>query len=141
MKPIPENARVALIGVVFRHGNEEQPWLVQDNRKALTNELPCSAKADVLDKIAEILDDMHLPPNKLDQDSDPAEVTVAVGFDPADARDTRDFAWDSNRNRWEVGISESAIGENGVLSAKRGGIADPLAKERTPSCRMLPDCC
>ena len=78
MKPIPENSKFALIGVVFRHGNDEQPWLVQDNRKALKNEFPCSTKADVLDKIAEILDDMHNPPSKLDQDSDPAEVTVAV---------------------------------------------------------------
>jgi hypothetical protein len=32
----------------------------------------------VLDKIAEILDDMHNPPAKLDQDHDPAEITVAV---------------------------------------------------------------
>ncbi len=78
MKPIPEKSKVALIGVVFCYGNDEQPWLVQDNRKALKNEFPCSAKADVLNKVAEILDDMCNPPSKLDQDSDPAEVTVAV---------------------------------------------------------------
>ena len=78
MKPIPEKSKVALIGVAFCYENDEQPWLVQDNRKALKNEFPCGTKADVLDKIAEILDDMHLPPSKLDQDSDPAEVTVAV---------------------------------------------------------------
>ena len=29
-------------------------------------------------KIAIILDDMHLPPSKLDRDNDPVEVTVAV---------------------------------------------------------------
>jgi hypothetical protein len=71
-------SQFGLIGVVFRHGNDEQPWLVQDNRKALKNEYPCTTKADVLDKIAIILDDMHLPPSKLDQDTDPTEVTVAV---------------------------------------------------------------
>jgi len=78
MKPIPEKSKVALIGVVFCYDNDEQPWLVQDNRKALKNEFPCRAKADVLNKVAEILNDMCNPPSKLDQDSDPAEVTVAV---------------------------------------------------------------
>jgi hypothetical protein len=73
-------SQFGLIGVVFRHGNDEQPWLVQDNRKALKNEYPCTTKADVLDKIAEILDDMHNPPAKLDQDTDPVEVTVAVSL-------------------------------------------------------------
>ena len=71
-------SQFGLIGVVFRHDNDEQPWLVQDNRKALENEFPCQTKADVLNKIAIILDDMHLPPAKLDQDSEPVEVTVAV---------------------------------------------------------------
>jgi len=70
-------SQFGLIGVIFRP-NQEPPWTVQDNRKALKNEFPCSTKADVLDKIAEILDDMHNPPTKLDQDSEPAEVTVAV---------------------------------------------------------------
>ena len=74
-QPLP--SQIGLIGVVYRHGNDT-PWLVQDNRKALTNEFPCTAKADVLDKIAEILDDMHHPPSKLDRDTDPVEVTVAV---------------------------------------------------------------
>ena len=32
----------------------------------------------MLDKIADILDDMHHPPSKLDRDNDPVEVTVAV---------------------------------------------------------------
>jgi len=71
-------SQFGLIGIVFRHGNDEQPWLVQDNRKALKNEFPCATKADVLNQIAIILDDMHNPPAKLDQDHDPAEVTVAV---------------------------------------------------------------
>ena len=71
-------SQFGLIGIVFRHGNDEQPWLVQDNRKALKNEHPCATKIDVLDKIASIIDDMHNPPAKLDQESDPAEVTVAV---------------------------------------------------------------
>jgi len=71
-------SQIGLIGVIYRHDNDEQPWLVQENRKALKNECPCRAKADVLNKVAEILDDMHNPPSKLDQDSDPAEITVAV---------------------------------------------------------------
>ncbi len=74
---IPENAKVGLIGIIFRPENET-PWLVRDNRKALRNEFPCSTKAKVLDKIAEILDDMNHPPSKLDRDNDPVEVTVAV---------------------------------------------------------------
>ena len=57
---------------------ERSPWTVQDNRKALKSELPCRTKADVLDKIAIILDDMHNPPSKLDQNNDHVEVTVAV---------------------------------------------------------------
>jgi hypothetical protein len=44
----------------------------------LNNEFLCSTKADVLDKIAEILDDICHPPGKLDRDSEPAEVSVAV---------------------------------------------------------------
>ena len=60
-------SQFGLIGIVFRHGDDEQPWLVQDNRKALKNEFPCQTKADVLDKIANILDDMHNPPGKLDR--------------------------------------------------------------------------
>ena len=71
-------SQFGLIGVIYRHENDEQPWLVQDNRKALKNEFPCGTKANVLNKVAEILDDMHNPPSKLDQDSDPAEITVAV---------------------------------------------------------------
>jgi hypothetical protein len=77
-QPLP--SQIGLIGIVFRHDNHEQPWLVQDNRKALDNKFPCSTKADVLDKIAEILDDMHLPPSKLDRDTDPVEITVAVSL-------------------------------------------------------------
>jgi hypothetical protein len=77
MKPIPEKSKVGLIGVVFRP-EDEKPWLVQDNRKALKNEFPCSTKADVLDRVAIILDDMHNPPSKLDRNNDPVEVTVAV---------------------------------------------------------------
>ena len=47
--------------MVFNPDNIATPWLVQDNRKALRNEHPCPSKADVLDKIAEILDDLsHL---------------------------------------------------------------------------------
>ena len=71
-------SQCGLIGIVFRHDNHEQPWLVQDNRKALNNEFPCQTKADVLDKIAIILDDIHHPPNRLDRDSEPVEVTVSV---------------------------------------------------------------
>ena len=66
---IPDNSQVALIGVVFQP-ESEKPWLVQDNRKALKNEFPCSTKADVLDQIAVILDDMHNPSSKLDQGSE-----------------------------------------------------------------------
>jgi hypothetical protein len=71
-------SQFGLIGVVFRPENDERPWLVQDNRKAVNNEFPCQTKADVLDKIATILDDIHHPPSKLDRDTDPVEVTVAV---------------------------------------------------------------
>jgi hypothetical protein len=74
----PPPIQIGLIGIVFRHGNDEQPWLVQDNRKALNNEHPCNTKADVLNQIADILDDIHHPPNRLDRDSEPVEVTVAV---------------------------------------------------------------
>jgi hypothetical protein len=58
MTPIPDAAQFALIGIVFHPGNNETPWIVQDNRKALKNEHPCATKAEVLNKIAEILDDM-----------------------------------------------------------------------------------
>ena len=58
MHPIPERAKFALIGVIFRPKNTDMPWLVQDSRKALQNEFPCHDKKDVLDKIAAILDDM-----------------------------------------------------------------------------------
>jgi hypothetical protein len=75
---IPDEAKVALIGLIFNPSNIETPWLVQDNRKALKNEHPCATKADVLDKIAEILDDMHHPPSKLERSNDDAEVVVAV---------------------------------------------------------------
>ena len=74
-QPLP--SQIGLIGVIFRPG-QEPPWTVQDNRKALDNEFPCSTKADVLNKIAEILDDMHLPPTRLDQNSEPLDVAVAV---------------------------------------------------------------
>ena len=71
-------SQFGLIGVVFRPDNDEHPWLVQDNRKVLDNEHPCQTKADVLDKIAIILDDIHHPASKLDQDNEHVEVTVAV---------------------------------------------------------------
>lgn len=95
MKDIPENSKCALVGIVFRPEGQ-QPWLVQDNRMALRNEFPCSTKGDVLDKIAAILDDMHLPPGKLDQDSDSVEVVVAVTLqvslcDPGDEVNTLDL--------------------------------------------------
>ena len=72
------SSQIGLISVIFRPDNDEQPWLVQDNRKALNNQFPCQTKADVLDKIAIILDDIHHPPSKLDRNSEPAKVTVAV---------------------------------------------------------------
>ena len=72
-----EPSQFGLIGVIYRPRNDT-PWVVEDNRKALKSEFPCSTKADVLNKIAEILDDMHLPPARLDRDSEPIEVTVAV---------------------------------------------------------------
>ena len=74
----PPPSQFGLIGVVFRHDNDEQPWLVQDNRKALKSDFPCQTKAEVLDKIAEILDDMHHPPARLDQNSEPLNVAVTV---------------------------------------------------------------
>lgn len=70
-------SQFGLIGVIFRPG-QEPPWTVQDNRKALNNEHPCKTKADVLNQIAEILDDIHLPPARLDQNSEPLDVAVAV---------------------------------------------------------------
>jgi hypothetical protein len=79
MPKIPEKSQFALIGVVF-HPNHEKPWLVQENRKALKNEFPCQTKADVLDQVAIILDDMDLPPSRLNRGNDPLEVTVAVTF-------------------------------------------------------------
>ena len=60
-EPIPEKSQFGLIGMIFRPGNVERPWLVQDNRKALKNEYPCNTKAEALEKIAEILDDMNKP--------------------------------------------------------------------------------
>ena len=60
MTTIPEKAQFALIGIIF-HPRAEEPWTVQDNRKALRNEFPCRTKADVLEKIAKILDDMDQP--------------------------------------------------------------------------------
>jgi hypothetical protein len=54
---IPENSKVALVGIIFRPDGET-PWIIQDNRKALKSEYPCTTKADVLNKIAWILDDM-----------------------------------------------------------------------------------
>ena len=79
MATIPEASKFALIGIIL-HPNQEKPWLIQDNRKTLKNEFPCQTKADVLDQVAIILDDMRLPPSRLDRDNDHAEVTVAVTF-------------------------------------------------------------
>ena len=70
-------SQFGLIGVIYRPSNDT-PWTVEDNRKVLKNEFPCQTKADVLNKIAEILDDMHNPPAKLDRDSEPVDVAVAV---------------------------------------------------------------
>ena len=72
-----EPSQFGLIGVIYRPRNDT-PWVVEDNRKALKSEFPCQTKADVLNQVAIILDDMHLPPSKLDRDTDPAEITVAV---------------------------------------------------------------
>ena len=56
---------------------------------------------------------------------------MAVGFDPADAQ-TREISHGILTGIVGRLASRRALsGENGVLSAKRGGIADPLAKERT----------
>ena len=57
MKPISENSKVALVGIFFRP-DDETPWTIQDNRKALRNEFPCKMKAEVLNQVAIILDDM-----------------------------------------------------------------------------------
>lgn len=54
---IPEKAQFALVGLVF-HPQSKQPWTVQDNRKALKHESICQTKADVLQVIAEILNEM-----------------------------------------------------------------------------------
>jgi hypothetical protein len=75
---IPDGAKVGLIGLIFNPSNIETPWLVQDNRKVLKNEYPCATKADVLDKITEILDDMSHFPSKLERGNDDAEVVVAI---------------------------------------------------------------
>ena len=72
-------SQFGLIGVIYRPSNDT-PWTVQDNRKASKSEFPCQTKADVLDKIAIILDDMYLPPGKLERDNDPVEITVAVSL-------------------------------------------------------------
>ena len=60
-EPIPAKSQFGLIGLIYRPGNAEKPWLVQDNRKALKNEYPCGTKDEALAKIAEILDDMSKP--------------------------------------------------------------------------------
>jgi hypothetical protein len=57
MPPIPEKAKFALVGIIYQPSHERQ-WLVQDNRKALKHESICQTKANVLEKIAEILDEM-----------------------------------------------------------------------------------
>ena len=79
MATIPEASQFALIGIIF-HPNQEKPWLVQDNRKAIKSEFPCNTKADVLDQVAVILDDMHLPPSQLNRTTQFVELTVAVTF-------------------------------------------------------------
>jgi hypothetical protein len=60
-EPIPEKSQFGLVGLIFRPGNAEKPWLVQDDRKATKNEYPCATKAEAMAKIAEILDDMSKP--------------------------------------------------------------------------------
>ena len=75
MNPIPDEAKVALVGITFCP-KSQTAWTVQDNRKG--KEFPCLTKGEVLNQIAAILDDMHLPPSKLDQSNDPLEITVAV---------------------------------------------------------------
>jgi hypothetical protein len=62
MPPIPAKAQFALIGIIF-HPHRENPWLVQDNRKALKNECACRTKTEVLQAIANILDGMDQSSN------------------------------------------------------------------------------
>lgn len=57
MSEIPEKAQFALVGIIYQPSHERQ-WLVQDNRKPLKNESICQTKAEVLEKTAEILDEM-----------------------------------------------------------------------------------
>ncbi len=65
-----------------------------------------------------------------------------VGSDPADARDARFCAVVLTQTVRRLACSESAIGEKGVLPSKRGEVVTKrLVTERTPQCRMLPDCC
>jgi hypothetical protein len=70
------DSNIALIGVAYRPN--DGTWTVQNNRKALKHEFLCIAKAEVLEKIAEILDDMSHPPGKLSCNNEDSEVVVAV---------------------------------------------------------------
>jgi hypothetical protein len=74
---VPNNAQVALITVIY-YPADGKPWTVEDGRKALDNRFSCGAKSEVLNKLAAVLDDMCNPPAKLDHDSEPVEITVAV---------------------------------------------------------------
>jgi hypothetical protein len=57
MVNLPEKAQFALVGIIFQPSHEEK-WTIQDNRKALKHEFACRTKDEVLDKIAQILDEM-----------------------------------------------------------------------------------
>jgi hypothetical protein len=58
MMTIPDGAKPALITVVFNPNDPEQPWTVEDNRHPLRNETRHASKVGVLERIAEILDDL-----------------------------------------------------------------------------------
>lgn len=117
---IPNGAKVGLIGVIFDPNNIETPWLVQDNCKALKNEHPCATKADVLDRIAEILDDMSHPPSKLERDNDDAEV-VAVTLQ-ASLCDLGDEV-----NTLDLRAAASQAVENAVQHHEQEGFTHSLA--------------
>ncbi len=118
---IPDGAKVGLIGLIFDANNIETPWLVQDNRKALKNEHPCATKADVLDKIAEILDDMSHPPSKLERGNDDAEVVVAVTLQ-ASLCDLGDEV-----NTLDLRAAASQAVENAVQHHEQAGFTHALA--------------
>ena len=118
---IPDGAKVGLIGLIFNRNNAEMPWLVHDTSKALKFEHPCATKADVLDKIAEILDDMSHPPSKLERGNDDAEVVVAVTLQ-ASLCDLGDEA-----NTLDLRAAASQAVENAVQHHEQAGFIHALA--------------